>query len=223
MPSNYSVLFDQFEKNIRLEEDKRIRYFKAPDGPRLRLHYESHKDFDPGVLSLLLAGYCRLFSCDLALSSIGYGTYQVSYTVIAKTKEEAEKIARHMNNSRRIATLTEHAVSTELVVRTLSENARLRDALLEFEKLASEANVSNGGSSNSETIKSVSAEIDSVLAVAESDLGIGSDSELSKEKRLARLDEAAVKQPPDSNSSYWRVGDAIGAIMGGLIKSLGGG
>jgi hypothetical protein len=189
----------------------------------LRLHYDHHSDFDVGTLSLLLAAYSRLFGCDFILQSIGYGTYQVSFTIVAATKEEAVAIARHMNTSRRIATLTKDAVSVGVVVESLSQNDRIRSDLARLDALKTEASrvqPSEKGGKVGDTVR----EVEAIIEVAEADLDIGpTDEELSLRERLARMDDKALREPPAPESSYWRVGDAIGAVLGGLMKSLGAG
>lgn len=215
MPTSYSEFLDQFDRYVNLEKRRRIIYLPSPDGPSFLLHYQSHEDFDQAVLSLLLAAYARTFDCEFVLRSIGYGTYQVSYTVVAKTKEEAKAIARHMSNSRRIATLTENAVSEEVVVHALDSGQTARALLRDMKTVLDDA--------SSTTAEEAKAEINAIVSIAEADLGISSSDGKELPERLAKLDAVAVKSPPAKSSSYWRVGDAVGAVLGGLMKSLGAG
>ena len=188
-----------------LAENRKIRYFRSPPGPIFTLYVPEYQKADPVLLALYVASAERAFMAQFHVFSAGYGCFRVSYTVVSESREEAEKIATYMASSEKIRGLTEAAVSTEIVIQSLEANQRASELL------------ETAGSSLREL-----KQVKEALSIVEEEMGIEHDKELSPKERLEKLQDQAVKDPPSAESSFWRLGDLIGAVMGGLAKSLGG-
>ena len=111
-----------------------------------------------------------------------------------------------MASSKKVQALTAAAVSTELVIRSLESSEKASELL-------------DGAVGVSPELKQVEA----ALALVEEEMEILPKPNSSPKDRLEKLREQAVKKPPASDSSFWRLGDMIGGLMGGFTKSMGGG
>lgn len=211
--SSYSDIRNFIQQSLPLEQAKKTIYYKTDSGPSFSLHYQSSSDVDPGKIALLLATVAKLFRVTFRCQSIGYGTYKVTFSVVANSKEEAERVARFVNNSKRIAELTTSAKRTSTVVQKISEPYSLKGLSSYIRKTAKDA------SEEREALDLFEA----MVEIAEEELALDVASGATIEERAIKLDVEAAQSIPPSESSYWRIADAIGAFLGGVTKSLLGG
>ena len=194
--AGYSDRLSEMRLFKQLAENRKIRYFRTPDGPSFTLSFPDYLTVDPITLALFLASAERAFGVRFSAQFGGYGCFKVSYTVEVKSKEEAENIAQYMACSEKVRELTNTAISTELAIQHIRENKLL---------------------GTEQEIKHVEA----ALAIVEEEIGIKPKGSL--EERIEKLDEYAVKEPPSPDGSFWRLGYIIGSIIKGLISSICGG
>lgn len=209
--TTYADFRKQITDNLWMEDAKKTRYFSVAQGPRFTLHYDSVHDFDVGVLSLLLAGTARSYDVDFVLCSIGYGTFKISYTVIAKSREEAEAVARFMSNSKRIEALTKGAIAKQVSIQDMPGSVKLMERL-------------NGVVPEhlwKDLPSHVERTVSALVGETEENMGVVGGEEMALPERIASLEAEAHKNPPESDSSFWVLGDAIGAVLGGFVKSMG--
>jgi hypothetical protein len=64
---------------------------------------------------------------------------------------------------------------------------------------------------------------EAMVEVAEEELALNAASGATIEERATKLDTAAAQSTPPNDSSYWRIADEVGALLGGVAKSLAGG
>lgn len=204
--ADYSDRLSEVRLFKALAEKRKIRYFRALPGPNFTLSFADYKAVDPVSLALFLVSAERAFGAHFSVAFGGYGCFKVSYTVVAESREEAEKIARYMVSSKKVKNLTETAVLTELVIQSLESSDKASQLLANAVGTTPELK-----------------QIEAALAVVEEEMEIEPKPNSSPKDRLERLRESAVKEPPSSDSSFWRLGDMIGGLMGGLTKSMGGG
>ncbi|WP_417722859.1 hypothetical protein [Salipiger sp.] len=189
-----------------LADRKVIRYFRSFPGPEFTIYFNDIRGVDPILLALFLASAEKAFGAGFSVIAAGYGCFRVTYTVVAESREEAEKIALYMASSKRIKSLTKSAASTGIVVQSIQASQKARELL------------DRADGNSMEMRQAIEA-----IGIVEDEMGIDPSPNESPKERLEKLQTNAMKEPPPADSSYWRLGDLIGAIMGGFTKSLGGG
>lgn len=209
--TGYSEFNTQISNFKKFAENKKIRYFKSNWQAAFSIEYEHHKMVVPALLALILATFERRFDVEFQAASGGYGCFKVSYTVVAETREEAEAIADFMKSSKIVKRLTSQSVSEQLLIQSLTSNQAARDAL----------RIADRSSIQVEDHKEAIQTIDAAIGVVEDELGLVPKENATLDDRLAKLDENAVKSLPPPESSFWRLGDLVGALVGGFAKSMG--
>lgn len=189
-----------------LAQEKKIRYLKAVPGPTFTIEFPDYRTVDPILLALFIASSERAFNVNFVPASGGYGCFKVTYTVVAESRDEAERIARFMSNSKKIKSLAEQAVSTKIVVQSLTAGQRAQELLRDLSQETMERQ----------------AQVNGALSIVEEELGLEAAPDASAKERFDKLQESKVKNPPPAESSFWKLGDFIGSLVGGFTKSMGG-
>ena len=209
----YNTFLAQIRHFKQLAKEKKIAFFRYVGDEKFSIEFADYNEVDERLLSLYLTSLEDRYRVKFYALSGGYGCFKISYTVVAETKEEAAAIARYMNSSKNINALTEMALETSLKVERLQKD---NDLLEEIEKL--------GYIRSSDRIDlDREDDISSVLSVIESDMNISNDRNLSVRDRIVNIEENAKQNTPSPESSFWKLGDMIGALMGGFAKSMGAG
>ncbi|SMR81498.1 hypothetical protein SAMN04488030_1967 [Aliiroseovarius halocynthiae] len=211
--SRYTDIKKFIQNYLYLEGEKKTLYFRTDPGPVFTLHFNSCRDVDAGVIAFQMAFAAKLSNVTYRCSSVGYGTFKLTFSVVANSKHEAEKVAKFLNNSKRVANLIKDS-------REVSTTLKRLPADNEF---ASLPDFVRGHSQTDEERDERLSALSAMVAVTEDEFEIEVPEGDNIDERVARVEKMAVERPPAPDSSYWKIADAFGAFCGGMAKSFGGG
>lgn len=204
--TRYGEILSQLKLFLQLAERRKIRYFDVPSGPVFHLEHSNYREVDLELMALFVASIEKAFRVKLWAASGGYGCYKVTYTVVANRREDAEKVARYLKTSKKIETLSKNSQLSSVSLEELVEkSARVVSSTDLIGAQVSDASLVQGA-----------------ISVVEEELEISHIEGATNLERYNEIENKIKDAPSSRSGAYSKLGEFIGAVFAGFLKSSGG-